>query len=183
MTALRGYPTALDTDKTDRLRRVAVAFVAAREHFFTKEGDPDWLGRTYAYRRWVRETYTLASIPNDTLATVQGAVRYHAGNELRQHLDSAALEDLGLRTMSPRERSVEKRERHTETLAMFGAGGQEIITAEDVLTVSRMIESALRRVSVTAVRGLPAKDRRAVREALARVCAAAESIAGAGAVR
>jgi hypothetical protein len=174
---LRAYMRGGD-DKTTHLREAATAFVDAREHFFTPEGSADWLGRTGAYRRWIRETFTLANVPNDERSTIQAAVRYHTGNILRDKLDADTLEDLGLRSEGPRERSTEKRVTQSATLSLFG-GGQAITDAEQMLSAFRLMETALRRVSVDAVAGLRASDRAELGDAAKGVYTLSKAIADA----
>jgi hypothetical protein len=160
--ALRRY-MAGEGDRTEHLREVATRFVEAREHFFTKEGEPDWLGRSYIYRRWLRDTYSLANVPPSDLSTIQAAVRYHTGNVLRDgRLDEQTMRDLGLRAESPRERSIEKRSNHSITLGLFGAGGAELRTSDEILTALHMMDVALRRVSLEAVANLTVPRRREV---------------------
>lgn len=167
VNALRNYKKGEDGgDKTTHLRTVAAAFVDAREHFFTPQGEPDWLGRTHAYRVWVRETMGLASIQADELTTIQAAIRYHVGNIVRERMDSDTLQGLGLRSSSPKQRSVEKRGRHNEVLNIFGSGGSEITDADEIRIAVGMMEAALMRVSVEAILDMDAKTRKAVREAL-----------------
>lgn len=168
---------APDTARTDLLREAARQFVDAREHFYTKEGDPDWLGRTHAYRLWVREVMSEAHVPGEEVTSLQAAIRYHSGNMLRDRLDDDTLDALGLKKSSPRERSVEKRERTSSTLNLFG-GGAEISDPEDIVRACALIEAALKRVNAATVAGLPAKERRATRAALLRVAERAEALAG-----
>lgn len=175
--ALRESLTASDTRRTELFREVATAFVDARNHFYTKEGEPDWLGRTYAYRTWVREAMSRASVPSEQLNTIQAAIRYHSGNILRSRLDEETLEDLGLRKSGPRERSVEKRERASTTLSIFG-GGAELTTSEEIVQACKLIEAALKRVNASTVASLPAKERRAARAALSSVADRANELAG-----
>lgn len=160
--ALRRYLAHHDTED---LRAVATRFVEAREHFYTKEGEPDWTGRTYAYRRWVREVMTSANTPPESLATVQAAIRYHVGNILRDRLDAEALAVLGLRPESPRERSVEKRAAITEQLAIF-SGGAEITHADEVLGAITAIDAAVRRIKLSE---LSPSERRSALDALGDV--------------
>lgn len=166
-TAIKALRTSLlltENERTEHLRQAADSLVSAREHFFTKDGDPDWLGRTYAYRTWVREVYSLAGVPSADLATLQAAVRYHAGNIMRDRLSEDELTDLGLRSDSPRERSGQVRDRHSEILSIFGGGGQQIVESEQIRAALRMIEIALQRVPREAVAALAKEDRHEVAE-------------------
>jgi hypothetical protein len=173
VSALRRY---LSEPNTPDLKEVARSFVDAREHFFSKDGTPDWVGRTHVYRRWVRETMSLANVPGDEISSLQAAIRYHTGGYLREKLDSDTLVSLGLREASPRERSVEKRERYSEVLSLFGAGPR-IEGAEDVIRAAELMESTLRRVSLDAVAKMPKKDREAIREAMTTLCKHADAVA------
>lgn len=168
---IRDYLTKDDGLGTERLRKVAALFIDAREHFYTQDGSPDWLGRTYAYRRWVRETTTEAGVPSATLSTLQASIRYHSGSVLRERLNAETLEDLGLRPESPRERSVEKRQHAAETLQLFGhSGGAEITTPDEVAQVGRIIAATLHRIAPEAFRAMPAEQREALREAMRVIC-------------
>lgn len=108
---------------TDHLRAAARAAVDAREHIFTKDGTPDWAGRTFPYREWVREAYVAVNADLSGVPGVQNAVRYHVGNRLRERLTATELEALGLRQLTPRERSAETRAQRSAKLNAIGAGG------------------------------------------------------------
>lgn len=164
--ALARYHTGPESDRTERLRDTARAFIAAREHFFTREGTPDWLGRTYAYRRWVREVMDAAHVPQDDLPTIQSAIRYHTGNMLREYLDPETLDALGLKHSSPRERSIEKRERNSGTLNLFG-GGATITEADDVVQAVALVETFLRRLDMSAA---PIAERERAAASLKTLC-------------
>lgn len=165
---LRAAQTAEGSALTDALRGVAEAFVAAREHFYTRDGEVDWRGRTHIYRAWVREQLGDAGVPDSERSRLLAAVRYHTGAVLRERLDDETLERYGLRSESPRERAVEQREQVAETLAFFSGGGR-VTDPDDVISLARIVRAALARVDVAAIRALPAADKRRVREALAPV--------------
>lgn len=167
--------SASDNVRTDLLREAARYFIDARQHFFTREGEPDWLGRTYAYRTWVREVMSAAHVPGDEVSSLQAAIRYHSGNVLRDRLDAEQIDDLGLRKESPRERSVEKRERSSSTMNIFG-GGAELTSAEEILQLCTLTLRALARVNAESLAALPAKERKLAREALRRVAKRAEEL-------
>jgi hypothetical protein len=171
-TAVAKSLTASTDERTALLRDAARLFVDARAHFYTREGEPDWLGRTYAYRTWVREVMSDAHVPSDTLTSLQASIRYHTGNILRERLDSDTLDDLGLQKSSPRERSVEKRLRDSALLNVFS--GAELASVEAVRQACELIEAALARVNIT---GLPAKERREASAALKRVAERAGELA------
>ncbi|CCQ44301.1 putative uncharacterized domain protein [Pseudarthrobacter siccitolerans] len=169
--------SAPDNQRTENLKAAARALVEGREHFYTREGEPDWLGRTYAYRTWVREIMSKAHVPGDEVTNLQAAIRYHSGNVLRDRLSGEQIESLGLKKASPRERSVEQRERAAETLNYF-AGGPEITEVADIQNICKLIETALHRVNAATIKGMPAKARREAKAALLRVAERAEELAG-----
>ncbi|UJQ86815.1 hypothetical protein PQE16_gp25 [Arthrobacter phage Reedo] len=177
-TAIRRSLKASDTERTGLLREAARYFADAREHFFTREGEVDWLGRTHAYRLWVREVMGSANVPGDETTSLQAALRYHTGNILREKLDDETLDSLGLKKSSPRERSVEKRERTSGTLNLFG-GGAEISDPADIVRACALIEAALKRVNADTVASFPAKTRREVSAALRAVAERALDLASA----
>jgi hypothetical protein len=176
ISAINRSLSATDNTRTELLREAAKNFIDARAHFFTREGDPDWLGRTYAYRTWVREVMGAAHVPGDEVSSLQAAIRYHSGNLLRDRLNEEQISQLGLRVESPKQRSVEKRERTSETLNLFG-GGAELTTLNEILQLSTLTERALARVNAAAIADLPAKERKAARAALRRVAELAEELA------
>ncbi|UDL14632.1 hypothetical protein SEA_KEALII_26 [Arthrobacter phage KeAlii] len=171
--------SASEAQRTEFLKNAARALVEGREHFYTREGEPDWLGRTYAYRTWVRELMSKAHVPSDEVTNLQAAIRYHTGNVLRERLDGDVIESLGLKKQSPRERSVEQRGRAAETLNFF-TGGPEIADPEDIQAICKLIETALHRVNGRTIKAMPAKSRREAKAALLRVAERAEELAGGG---
>lgn len=175
--ALSESRQAPSRERAALLREAAEGFITAREHFFDRAGEPDWKGRTHAYRQWIQEAMSIAHVPPEETATLSAAVRYHSGNVLRERLDDETLEDLGLRKASPRERSIEKRERHAETLSIFGGGGAEITDVDEILAALRSMKVVLVRVNTSS---LTKAKRRTVAEAVAEVVEAAKRIAGDG---
>lgn len=121
LTLLKAYRRTPAEGRTPLLRSLAGVLVAAREHFSRDDGTPDWKGRTYAYRTWVREVYGDAGFPTDELPTVQAAVRYHIGAALRERLDDDTLREYGLIERSPRERSQDRRAEKSALLSAFSA--------------------------------------------------------------
>lgn len=176
-TAITTSLRSLDADRTAHLKEAASALVEAREHFFTREGEPDWLGRTYAYRTWVREVMSRAHVPGDEVTNLQAAIRYHAGNMIRERLDGDEIESLGLKRQSPTERSREYRERTSATLNFF-AGGPELTDPGEIRAACRLIETALSRVNAETIAEMPPRARREARAALLRVADRAGKLAG-----
>jgi hypothetical protein len=151
------------------LREVAELLVPAREYFFTKEGRADWTGRSFAYRRWVRETMTLAGVLAEDVQRVTASLRYHSGNVLRERLTPEELESYGLLVETPTERGQASVQRGRNIAAVFTRGGEALSDVDSIVHVAEGAIAALGRVTPDAVRALPAKDRRRVAEAMESV--------------
>lgn len=150
-TLLRSAHRSGDGDiDTAVYRSVAEHVLAARQLFTTKEGRPDWRGVTYAYRQWYGDMLGSSGIPSEDLPRVQSALRYHVGNLLRERLDDAELEAIGLRSASPRQRSLAKRSQELEILNLF-TGGEPIGDPETVRRLIGYMASAARRVEPEAL--------------------------------
>lgn len=102
-------------------KALAEVLVEARGHFTTAEGDADWNGRTYAYRRWVREVFDEAHLRGEDSKRLQAAIRYHVGSVLREQLSAEELEDAGLIPQTPKERSTERRQQRAAVLNALSA--------------------------------------------------------------
>lgn len=144
----RALSRLVDSDGEARAiagRDAAGIIVAARELLITRSGDPDWPGRSHAYREWVREAYDGAHIDPAAVPAVQAAVRYHVGNALRERLTAEQLEAAGLRTLAPRERSAETRADRSRRLGLLG-GGPAIRTYAEIDEVFETVLRTLERM-------------------------------------
>jgi len=103
--------------KTPHLRAVGERFVELREHCLTEHGEPDWRGQTWEYKQAVQEVFGLANVPPDEHESLAAAIRYHVGNILRDRLDESEITGIGLRAISPRARSSERRARQAKVAA------------------------------------------------------------------
>jgi hypothetical protein len=148
--------------RPDRLRVVANIMVDARRFFLTRDGSPDWRGRTHAYREWAAEVTSNAGISPDRRSSVQAAIRYHTSAALRDRLDDDELRALGLKTESARELSAKRRERRSEILDVVTGAGP-ITDAAEILEALAMMEHALRRIDLA---GMDPRTRRKARAAL-----------------
>lgn len=110
ISLLKKYARISEEQRTPLLRDLAEALVDARAHFERPDGSPDWKGRTYAYRVFVRDLYADAGVVRDEQASLQAAVRYHVGAVLRERLDDETLAEYDLIPRSPKERSADRRE-------------------------------------------------------------------------
>jgi len=168
--ALRGYVSS-GFHGTDYLRAAADSAVEAREHFYTSSGEPDWLGRTHAYRIFIREVYSKAGINAEDLTKVQAAVRYHVSAALRERISEEAREDLGLRVETARERSAEKHGRNVEVLSLFSGGGK-ITDPDTVARALGLMAATLQRIDVAVTAGDGVADREAALAGLKAIAAA-----------
>lgn len=164
---------------TDAMRQCAELVIDAREQFLTRDGDPDWRGQTYAYRQWYGDAFSLANVAPADTHRVQAALRYHVGNVLRERLDDEQLEALGLGTKSPRERSVDKRNREADVLRFFN-GGPVLTDGEDIRKVFDFVALAVNRVSPDAARAASSDNPEAVQAAERAAAALARFLDAAG---
>lgn len=158
---VRAYLGASDAERTTILRDLAEILVAARGHFYTAEGTPDWAGRTYAYRMWVREVYSAANVPPAQRTALQSATRWHIGTIVRERVPSEQLEAVGLDPKSPRERNVDARALRATARTLIGPG-PEITDAEDLVAVAELFDVTLRRIPSGTLSTLSAAEQRAV---------------------
>lgn len=87
---------ALERSRTDVLKDLARIVVGIRSRFMDDDGNPDWAGRSWEYRSFVRDMYSSAGVPPDSQGRVQSAIRYHVGVLLRATLDPSELSAAGL---------------------------------------------------------------------------------------
>jgi hypothetical protein len=140
--ALRQY---MAEGNTSDIREAAECMVAAREYILDGRGDPDWRGRTHAYRVWSAGVVTAAGVPHDQRSRVQAAIRYHASAALRKRIPAEDVEALGMLTETALERSRGRRGR-TSGLIQIVNGSGPITDPEDILTALELIEGMVRRV-------------------------------------
>lgn len=140
LAALKALRVAADDDRelrTQLLRQVAELSVDLREHFqVAGTGSPDWAGRSWPYRDYVRNLYSDAGYTAEEAKMTQASVRYHVGNIVRTKLGAEELEDLGLREESPVDRAREQREARN---ALISAATESDTSAD----VTRAIAAAL----------------------------------------
>jgi hypothetical protein len=163
--ALRTARTATDETRTTARRRAAEALVDIREYFTTPKGDPDWSGRTGAFRDFVHEVYAEAGYPRDEMASAQAAIRYHTNNYIRRRVPHEELEDAGFTGHTDAlERARTRRAARSETLAILTGG--PLLDANAMLMAAQTARAVLARIPADALGGLTPAKRRAVSEAL-----------------
>ena len=174
VAALKRWLNGPEDRKTENLRTTAGCFVSAREHFLTPAGEPDWLGRSHAYRHWVRETMTRAGVPADRTSGTLTSIRYHAGNALRERLDEATLSDLGLLSTSPLKRAQAHNADKSEMLKVLDGG--RVTSPRLALGALETVASILRRIDLPSIDGADEEERQAIRAVARAVAITASSI-------
>ena len=154
------------------IRTCADLLVSLREHFLTDDGRPDWTGRTWPYRACVRELYSRAGISQNEAPTLQAAIRYHAGNVLRERLTPEELEELGIGPEGPRERTRAAHSERSAVLATLRGAG----SPADALRAVAMVAAVLDKVTPEQLERLRAQDRRKVTALLRRVAERADQL-------
>jgi hypothetical protein len=130
LRAIRSLPEDDRDRRTALLRDLAEATVSYREHFLGASGDPDWAGRTGAYRAAITELYGGAGFSPSDAKVTQKLARYHIANTLRERLSAEDIEAIGLRAETPRERQAELRERTSALVAAAAVEGIPQTAAE-----------------------------------------------------
>lgn len=155
LRAIRSLPADDRDRRTALLRDLGEATVSLREHFLTSDGEPDWAGRTGAYRATITDLYGTAGYGIDDAKATQKLARYHIANTLRDRLSAEDIEAIGLRVETPRERQAELRERTAAIVAAAVSAHAEGVpeSAEERIAYLRGVVSTL-----NAVRPLPADE-------------------------
>ena len=174
--ALRAWYNREDRKSSNDLRTVAESVVPARSHFYDKSGRPDWRGTSHLYRRWLRETFSLAGIRPEDVSKTSSALRYHIGTVLRETLDTEDLEEFGLLPETPRERNSTAVQRYRNLTAIFASGGVEITDAETMILAADGARTAFARIRPEAVAALPDAERREVAAAMRAVRTLADKV-------
>ncbi|MCL3837167.1 hypothetical protein [Aeromicrobium duanguangcaii] len=141
LTLLREYQRADNTGRTPILRRIAETIVDLRATVERPDGSPDWKGRTHTYRSVVRDAYAESGMPQEVVATVQAAVRYHVGALLRERLDEETLQAYGLHRETPREKSKARRESRNLVVHMAAAEVDRLETLGVLWGAVRLVSS------------------------------------------
>lgn len=121
---LRALRAAVDRERQTTLaREIAEGSVALREFFIDGNGQPDYAGRSHAYRVTMRDLWSKAGFINAAERdAAQARVRYHVGNIVRERIPADQIEAAGLQAPSPREQTTE-RKRAVAALAQAAQSG------------------------------------------------------------
>lgn len=107
---LRALRAAVDRERQTTLaREIAEGSVALRE-FYEVDGQPDYAGRSHAYRVTMRDLWSKAGFADAAERdAAQARVRYHVGNIVRERIPAEQIEAAGLQGPSPREQTTERK--------------------------------------------------------------------------
>lgn len=133
LDVLRRYLDTSPEARTPLVREFARLLVDVREHFIKDDGTPDWQGRSYPYRRWVSDVYRDANVTGSEKETIQSAVRYHVGGEVRSRLSEGEAREQGFDSPSPKERSNLRR---NAALASYKALVGDISNPDPAIAIS-----------------------------------------------
>lgn len=111
-TALRALLKHRSTENYTQAAERIVALRKAHEH----DGLPDWGGRSTDYRTRIERLFRKAAVPPDSEDNLQGLLRYHVGNVIREAAPEEQLVALGLKVAGPRKRMREYKD-HLKALA------------------------------------------------------------------
>jgi hypothetical protein len=123
--------------RTMLYRDLAEQMVELRQHYLTPNGKPDWTGRTGAYRLGVRALFADAGYSPAERQAVQTSVRYHIGNIIRATVAHSDLEDLGLDTVTPKERARQRTRAERDELKALLEEARQIVERQRALEAAQ----------------------------------------------
>lgn len=145
---------------TALLRRAAELQVELRQYFERRDGETDWLGKSYAYRQLMTDTYGRAGVPPSERRKLGDAIRYHVINVLRERLSPEELAALDLREQDGPTRAKRIRERTRAIVDAAQMEGRTAGAAGGPLRLIVGILAALSAVRAADVRALSEEERR-----------------------
>jgi len=126
------------------VKKAAALLADARELFYTRDGEPDLLGRSYEYRVFVGEAMDDARIPKSDRSSLMAAVRFHISPILHER-HGGELAARGLDGGSIRDRARQRRQEDAAIIRFFG-GGAPIKDADEVIRLADLVVGAFSRV-------------------------------------
>lgn len=144
--AFDGYLTADRPERATHTTDAAEAVVSARVLFEGNDGEPDYRGRSAAYRQWLRETYARTGASTATIDRFKQAVRWHVAAALRERYPEAASR-IGLSKEGFTEKAARRRAVNSRTLSIFSTG-DPITDPDDIRYLAAHARAAVRRVGL-----------------------------------
>ncbi|RKR85902.1 hypothetical protein BDK92_0117 [Micromonospora pisi] len=142
---LRALQHAEGERRTMLYRDLADQTVDLREHYLTPAGQPDWTGRTGAYRIAVRALYAEAGYSQAERKVVQTSTRYHIGNHVRARISKEEADALALNPQSPLLRARERSRSDRQELRDLIAQARAIVEAHQQQPEPGLAKSGRRR--------------------------------------
>lgn len=177
--ALLAYQHGDESHRTESLRRAAQLLVSSRAHFQTREGRPDWGGRTGAYRLFAGTAFNLARLFGDDRTRVSAALRYHYGDALRELLGVEKAVELGFVEKSPKERARAARAAHRKRFEGLVAAAAAGTGMESVVELVQRIGDEIDALKPELIRSLSDSDRATIRDVAGEMVMALADVRGA----
>lgn len=114
-------------------------------HFMSNDGSPDYQGRSWAYRTWFGELLDSLNLSADDRTKLQGRLRFHTGNALREKVPAEELEAHGLKRVSPMQRGKANYEQRSTPHRILRSG-QRLSSNEELEDVTEILEGLARRI-------------------------------------
>lgn len=177
---LRALRAAVDRERQTTLaREIAEGSVALREFYTDVNGQPDYAGRTHAYRVTMRDLWSKAGfVDAEERDAAQARVRYHVGNIVRERIPAETLEAAGLQGPSPREQTTE-RKRAVAALAQAASSGPLGDTDADLVRAVGAALAILLRIDVDRVAAIAGREAQLVKATLNRIAGRASVLSAA----
>lgn len=159
LTAALRAATEGDEYDLEEMRRAAGLLIDFRLLFADSSGRPDLGGKSYGYRQAIADVVSDAGITPMEKGSVMAAVRYHAGNILRDRYSADDLADYGLLPVKPVQRQQAERAANAKALRAAESGNEKITDLFEIQKALRMASNLLDSVEL---KKLPKVDRKLV---------------------
>ncbi len=151
--------TAHEEYDVEQMKKAAGLLIDFRLMFNDSHGRPDLGGKSYGYRQAIADVVTGAGIVPMDKGSVMAAVRYHAGNILRDRYTAEELADYGLLPVKPVQRQQAERAANSRALRAAENGNEKITDLFEIQKALRMSANLLDSVEI---KGLSKVDRKMV---------------------
>ena len=123
---------------------------ARSEHFLTKEGLPDYSGRSWEYRSWFSDVTNSLDLSDLERSRLMSRLRFHVGNHLRNEVREEELAEAGLLKVSPAQRGKRNYE-HRSLPYRIITSGRKLTTDEEIAQVTEILYSLSVRLDTSKV--------------------------------
>lgn len=140
-------------------------------------GQPDWAGRTWAYREFIRSKYSDAGYSKDEARPIQTAVRYHTATAIRDRISAEQVEDAGLQSDDILKRERDRRNVRSAILATVAAPADDLNADPGRSMAAALL--ILQRLDLAQVAALNGSAKTQARAVLARLAAVGDALSAA----